>query len=231
MEPKMKFLFDRDFDDIQVLEKFVQREQADRTGKKEEAEKEAEPEVKVPTFSEEDVARARDEGYQQGRREGAAEALKGLEVRIAGALEKLANDVTGLAATQSTENEAMRHDAAGLLLAMVRKLFPGWNDAHGLTEVSAMAEKVLSRLFRETRIVVTVDEASVEAVRTRLMAMLERRGFKGDLVVNGEEGLAIGFCHIEWSSGHAVRDTQALMAEIEQAVERNMVSDASETGS
>jgi flagellar assembly protein FliH len=230
MDPKVKFLFDRDFDDIQILEKVVARDQVDRAGS-EEKEKEAEPEVKAPTFSEEDVAKAREEGYQKGRREGAAETMKGHEIRIAGALEKLASEVTSLAATQAAENETMRRSGAELVLAMVQKLFPSWNDAQGLNEVSAMAEKVLSRLFRETRIVVTVDQGSAEVVRSRLIAVLERRGFKGDLVVNGEAGLQAGTCHIEWSSGHAMRDTEALLAEIEQAVERNMAPDASGTGS
>lgn len=226
----MKFLFDRDFDDIQMLEKIVTRQQVDRAGS-EEKEKEAEPEVQAPTFSEEDLTKAREEGYQQGRREGAAETLKGQEVRIAGALEKLANEVTMLATRQAAENETMRRDAARLVLAMVGKLFPSWNDAHGLNEVSAMAEKVLSRLFRETRIVVTVDQGSAEVVRSRLIVMLERRGFKGDLVVNGEAALQAGTCHIEWASGHAERDTEALLAEIEQTVERNLGPDASGAGS
>ncbi|SVD30277.1 uncharacterized protein METZ01_LOCUS383131, partial [marine metagenome] len=59
------FLFDHDFDDVQLMENIIQEE----TGKGNEVNitDQPEPEIIVPTFSEDELNAAREEGFNAGK--------------------------------------------------------------------------------------------------------------------------------------------------------------------
>ena len=213
-----KFLFDRDFDDLEILREIVQQEVEEL----EQAQEAAEPVAPAaPTFSEDDMASARQLAFEKGKREGISETLASIEQRVAISLEKVASEVETLFA-QQTENEAMTRDAAHLALAVAKKLFPRLHERYGLGEIVGVTEDILTRLIREPRLVVAVHEIHADALRTRLGDFLAKRGFSGNLEVHGENALAAGDCRIEWMGGDAARDTSALFAEIEATIERHI---------
>jgi len=219
IQPKPKFMFDRDFDDLEILREIVELEVEEL----EQAQETAEPIVPAaPTFSEEDIAAARKQAFEKGKREGIAETLASIEQRVAISLEKVAGEVETLFASQTTSNEATARDAAHLALAVAKKLFPRLHKTHGLSEIVGVTEDILSHLIREPRLVVSVHEMHVDALRTRLSDFLAKRGFTGNLELRGENALAAGDCKIEWMGGDAARDTSALFAEIEETIERHV---------
>jgi len=214
-----KFMFDRDFDDLEILREIVQQEVEEL----EQAQESVEPvEPAAPTFSEEDLAAARKQAFEKGKREGIAETLASIEQRVAISLDKVAGEVETLFASQTANNDATSRDAAHLALAVARKLFPRLNQAHGLGEIVGVTEEILSHLIREPRLVVSVNQMHVDAMRTRLSDFLAKRGFSGNLELRGDDALAAGDCKIEWMGGDAARDTSALFAEIETIIERHV---------
>lgn len=220
MQATQKFLFDRDFDDLEILREIVQQEVEELEQTK--SEPEEPPTPVAPTYSEEDLAAARKQAYDKGKQGGLAEALAGIEQRASVVLDKIATDVETLFATQTKYNEATAQDAAQLALAIARKLFPKLYEVHGLGEIVGVTEAILANLIREPRLVVLVSEANAEPVRTRLSDFLAKRGFAGLLEVRGEAALGAADCRIEWMGGDAARDTAALFAEIETIVERHV---------
>ena len=220
MAATVKYLFDRDFDDLEILKEIVEQEalEPEAEGSEETGEPVPPP---APTFSEEQMAAARRESYERGKKEGSAQVLAGIEQQIAAALEKIAAGMESVMQAQVESSEAMKRDAAALTVAVVRKLFPKLDAEHGPSEVVAMLQDVLSNLAREPRIIILVAQDTSEGIRTRIEDFLERRGFRGTLVVQGDATLGPGDCRIEWTGGEATRDSGALLAEIEAAVARH----------
>jgi flagellar assembly protein FliH len=215
-----KFLFDRDFDDLEILREIVEQEVEELEQAKIEAEEPAVP--AAPTFSEEEMAAARKQAYEKGKHDGIAEALAGVEQRTSVVLDKVAGAVETLFATQAKDNEALARDTAHLALAVARKLFPKLYEAHGLGEIVGVTEAILANLIREPRLVVLANEANTEPLRARLTDFLAKRGFSGTLDVRSDATLGPADCRIEWMGGDAARDTTALFAEIESIVERHV---------
>jgi len=215
-----KFLFDRDFDDLEILREIVEQEVHEQELVK------SEPEVPetppAPTFTEEELAVARKQAFEAGKREGISESLASIEQQVAITLDRLATDIGALFAAQTTNNDAMARDAANLALAVAKKLFPRLHETHGLGEIVGVTEEILANLIREPRLVVSVHEMHAEALRSRFNEFLARRGFAGTLDLRGESGLGAGDCRIEWMGGDAARDTAALFAEIENVIERHI---------
>jgi flagellar assembly protein FliH len=219
MAGAVKYLFDRDFDDLEILKEIVDQEALET-----EVEAVVEAEVAVPpapTFSEEDMAKARRESYERGKKEGSAEALAGIEQKIAATLDKIAGGVENVIQAQSATSEATKHDAAALSVAVVRKLFPKLDAEHGPSEVLAMLQDVLANLLREPRITILVHHEAADGVRVRIGEFLERRGFRGELSIHADTTLGPGDCRIEWLGGEATRDSGALLAEIDAAAVRH----------
>jgi len=220
MAGAVKYLFDRDFDDLEILKEIEQEAQQETDAAAGEAAGEpvAPP---APTFGEEEMAAARRESYERGKKDGSAEVLAGLEQKIGGTLEKIATGIESVIRAQLESSEATKRDAAALSIAVVRKLFPKLNAAHGSDEVLAMLHDVLSNLIREPRITILVPEETSEGIQARLGDFLDRRGFRGELAVKADGALKPGDCRIEWMGGEAIRDSGALLAEIEAAAERH----------
>lgn len=219
IQPTPKFLFDRDFDDLDILREIVQQEVEEL----EQAQEAIEPAAPAaPTFSEEDMAAARKQAFEKGKRDGIAETLASIEQRVAISLDKIAGEVENVFASQTSNNEALTRDAAHLALSVAKKLFPRLHETYGLGEIVGVTEDILSHLIREPRLVVSVHDAHVDALRTRLSDFLAKRGFSGNLELRGDNALAGGDCKIEWMGGDAARDTSALFAEIEATIERHV---------
>jgi flagellar assembly protein FliH len=219
-----KFLFDRDFDDLEILREIVEQEVQEQELAQEHAKVEAEAPVAppAPMFSEEELAAARIQAFEAGKREGRSESLASIEQQVAATLDRLATDIATLFATQTANNDAMARDTASLALAVAKKLFPRLYATHGLSEIVGVTEEILANLIREPRLVVSVHEMHADVLRTRLNEFLARRGFAGVLDLRGESGLGAGDCKIEWMGGDAARDTAALFAEIENVIERHV---------
>ena len=225
-----KFMFDRDFDDLEILREIVEQEVLEQEPAV--GEPESPPVPVAPTFSQEELTEARKQAHELGKREGIAETLAGIEQQITISLDKITTEVTSLLAAQTSSNDAIARDTAHLALAVARKLFPRLHEIHGLGEIVAVTEDILSHLIREPRLVVSVSEKHADAMRTRLADFLAKRGFTGNLELRGEAAIGAGDCKIEWMGGNAARSTAALFAEIESIVDRHVgtmtMDDASE---
>ena len=89
-----EFLFDFDFDDIQLMEEIDQAA----------SEKEilndddvlVEPDAIAPTYSEEDLLAARQEGFAVGKEEGVKETLSGVENTMSQILDTIAMGISGV---------------------------------------------------------------------------------------------------------------------------------------
>ncbi|PWC31160.1 FliH/SctL family protein [Azospirillum sp. TSO35-2] len=236
-----KFLFDESFD-VDAVHRITHVEDDDLMPEPEEPpEPEAPP---PPTFSEEQLAAARAQGYDEGFAAGKSEGTgagygKGftegmaagqttgydrgkteieatVNNRIANALSQIADGVARLLAEREATN-AMRSDQpVHLALAIVRKLMPEWARRGGMVEVEGMVRACLTDLIDEPRLVIRVAEGTMDLVREHLEQTVGARGFGAKLMVVGDPSVAPGGCRIEWAEGGMERDTAQLLAEIER---------------
>jgi len=188
---------------------------------------EKEPE---PIFSEEDLTKARDDGFTAGKEAGQKAAEELIERDVAQALSHVTQQLAELSKQQTESIERRGREAVETALSIIRKLFPSLAEKHGMAEIESIIGECLARLHSEPRIVIRVADALLDAVNERVTALAAQAGFEGKLVLIAQDDLQAGDVRVEWADGGAERDNETLWREIDTIVARFTGSVPVETG-
>lgn len=205
-----KFLFDTDFD---LPDEPQEAAAADEP-------EEIEPEA--PTFSEEDLERAREEGFKAGREQGVREASDAVERRAADLLGAIAAAFDDLfQRQQDMHNEALR-DAVSIAVVITRKLFPVYSRRGALGEVEQMVRTAVEKALGEPRIVIHVHPELEPSLGEPVTALATGKGYDGKVLLLPDDGLEISDARVEWTDGGTARDTAAMWRDIEEIVAQTL---------
>ena len=184
---------------------------------------EPEPEVvQAPTFSEADLAQAREEGRTAGRDEATRDMASALEQRLADTLDAVNTRVANLFEAYAQDKEEHSRDAVAVATVIMRKLFPALNMDKAMAEIEHIIVEAMKRTSGSPTLIVKVPEdmhAEVEAKTAELAAL---RGREGTINVIADKELLTGDISVEWDGGGMMRDTTAMWREIDQIIERNL---------
>lgn len=219
MAPVTKFTFDLDFD---APEGSHQPESL-------EEEIEVQEEVVVPTFSEEELAQARAEGYASGKEDGRKESAEATEQRILETIETATAKFADIYNEQEQANQDIAKEMIQISTAIAKKMFPDLNARNALGEVERVVQDTLKAITDEPRIQIMVHPELREPLTDRLAAMTQRAGFEGKVYVNPDTTVNLGDCRVEWSHGAAVRDSETIMGMIDEIIKRNLHGENGET--
>lgn len=197
-----KFLFDENF--------------GDADGSWSERRRRSKPE----TYTAEDLHTARLEGFAEGKAEGRRAATGEIEATAAAALDRLASGLDACRAELDLVLSAQARDAAEIAVEIGRRLAQELLAAQPLSEIEALVTHCLGELRDEPRLVVRTSEPVAEALRDRVDDLARRSGFEGRVVLLPDDALGPQDCRIEWADGGAVRELEAIEAEIADAVRR-----------
>lgn len=213
MAAARKFLFERSFD-------VVEEDVAESTAA------EPEPEVVVPTFSEEELNAAREQAFAQGREQGLAEAAAATEQAILQALAVLDQRLAEILQLAANSHAAATDDAVTVAVGIARKLFPALSAQGALAEVERMVAEAMHLVLGEPRLAVYVNEAILPALAERVDALSAQAAYRGQVELKPDAALPLGDCRVEWTDGGAQRDTAALWRAIDEILERNLAGAA-----
>lgn len=197
INPVRKFLFDRSFEDGLALEITA-----------------------PPSFTQEQLEAARQEGHNAGFTEG-QKALAENQQQYANVLlaqiDRQLGHLIEASARRWDEHLAQMQEVA---LVIARKILPAYVAKHGLQEIEAIVTQVIKERGHETRLVVRVSEAQFDTVNASLKTITEREAYAGKIVLLAEPEFGPADCRVEWADGGMERDLKALWQEIDSIMER-----------
>ncbi len=210
MASQEKFLFQTSFDTDTLT----------RVAEAQAVAEQAAEEPPAPTFSEEELAAAKEASFAEGKAAGEAEAERGIARRTEEQLGTLTARFENLAEAFSTQLSDQHHDTLLAAMTVVRKLFPKLNQEGRLEEAQAVVEDCLERLRDEPRMVVRAADQELDSLKTHVDACIARSGFSGKIVFLADDRLTSGDVRVEWADGGAERDQGALWREIDAIIDR-----------
>lgn len=227
MSETYKFLFETDFDEETGFADdpgFAADTELAESARG--AHAEAEP---PPSYSQEELDAARDEGYRAGHAEGLeagrADVAAAAETAKADALDKLGERLEALRAEIQGSGEQRSRESLDVALTLVSKLFPALTRRYGREEIEDLIIDSLERLREEPRVVVRVADSQLDALRERVDELAAKSGFDGRIVLLADADLSEGDVRADWADGGAERDTGRIWREIESAADRALGSD------
>lgn len=211
MSTVRKFTFDRDFGAPEEPEETKIEEIV-----------EEEPEVIIPTFSEEEMVSERAEGFVEGLEQGRKEAADATEQKLLETIEQACEKIGEIYSAQADANQEIAAEMISVSTAISKKMFPDLNARNALGEVERVVQETLKAITEEPRVQIMVHPDLRELLTERLATMTHRAGFDGKVFVNGDPSLILGDCRIEWSNGAAIRNSEELWDMIDEIIERNL---------
>ncbi|MGB1548282.1 MAG: hypothetical protein ACPHIA_07125 [Alphaproteobacteria bacterium] len=172
------------------------------------------------SFTEEDLAAAREEGMAEGKAAGRKEAEAETERLTADALKKISEHMATLGAAQSEASKSNAREASELAMAVARKVMPEISKHGAIIEIEAMVRQCLADRFEEPRVVIRVHDSLLDSLRTRIDSAAANAGFAGKLVLLADDSLQGADCRVEWADGGAERDEERLWKDIEESARR-----------
>ncbi len=219
MATAQKFLFDLSFETPEP-DSFVPEGAADMmedAAAPESAEAEETPLPEAPSYSEAEVAEARQAAFAEGEAKGRGEALAGTEQQINLQLERIGASVAQL--LESQDRFAAEQEKANLRLvsAMAETLFPVLARRHGLGEVEGIVADCLEKLRDEARLVIRTADGCLDQVRQATERLAAQQSFEGRLVFLTEPDLNANDIVVEWADGGASRKLSDHLAQIQKS--------------
>lgn len=191
-------------------------------------EEELEPEIEIPTFSEEDIERARAEGHDAGREEGRRDAAAATEQRLVEGIDQLGVQLTEIFDAQVAANQEIAREMLAVAVGIAKKMFPDLNARNALGEIEKVVQETLNAINEEPRVQIFVHPDLRESFGDRLATISAKAAYDGKVFVNPDGALDVGDCRVEWSNGSAIRDTTKLWEMVDAIVERNLHGDPDE---
>lgn len=167
-----------------------------------------------PMFSEGELGSARQQAFAQGKQEGVKEMEESLAKHTAKILEKISQDIQILFAAETEREKRYEREAVTLSLAIFHRLFPVYQEKFGFEELKGELETVLRKQEGQKQIIVHVAPAAVDGLKAHIANAKSNVNF----IFEGDETMAIGACRLNWTDGGAVRDSEAMAAQIETAI-------------
>ena len=167
------FLFERDFD-IDPAE-LKRRREAERTAKRQAEQEAAEAvaEPPPPSYGQEELDQVAADSFQRGVEQGRAEAMTGIEQRLADSWQTVGDRFRQLQGAHQAALETLSTEVTELAYTMVRQISPTVAKTGGMQEIEAMIAEVFGSLRDEPRIMVRVHPDLVEQVRARMAEIAE----------------------------------------------------------
>ncbi len=211
-----KFMFDRSFD--------IGGDNPTEAVVEESPEVEAEPEVVVPTFSEEELEAAKQEAFNKGKEEALSESATAIENQIVETTKSISEKLDSLIIGQLTANKDIFSDAIKVSHAVTKKAFPMTTTEQGSTEIENVIRQVLVQVLEEPRVEVHVHPTIQSLLQERVEKVSADTHYDGRLYITADENVAEGDCEIKWSNGGAERNLDDLISQADAIIEANLSS-------
>lgn len=205
METTQKFLFENCFDLATPFEAEVEEE-----------ENIIPP---PPTFSEEEIAVARAQGFVEGRTEGTAEMQTSLDNRIADLVGSMVEQLRQLDAAQTAAAQTAELRLMGLAGAIARKVVPPIVRDTAQHSVEEVIRECLPKLMDEPRVVIRIHPTLMDQLREKIDTLAAKSGFAGDIILLPDDDFSEADCLVEWADGGAEKSTADLWADIDRIMD------------
>ncbi|MQX37894.1 FliH/SctL family protein [Roseospira navarrensis] len=173
-------------------------------------------------FTREQLDAAREEGYIKGHTQALEEAATADSHVTATALKTIVAAIDRMDAEEQARVTALQKTATRLALAVTRRVLPATGEAQAGDEIEHLIARILPDMLDQPRLVVRVNGALAEVVRSAVRGLQTTSGYEGRVVVRPDNALAREDCRLEWGEGGIERDTARLWEDIEAAVSRHL---------
>ena len=134
--------------------------------------------------------------------------------------QSLADQAARLDAQLKNIEARLESEAVQVAFSVASKLVPELIAREPFAEIEVLATNCFRQLIATPQISIHVGQDIYDIAKHKLEEIARTRGFDGRIDVMADATLRAGDCRIEWAEGGVVRDREATMRVIDEAVQR-----------
>ena len=162
--------------------------------------------IVVPSYTEEELAAAKEEAYKRGKAEGFLESEEGYTSQIQNLTKTLNHNLANLLQAEELRKEQFQSETLKSVKALFENAFPALKEKHGLGEIESLIEDVLAEHLGDSKITIHVAPEYSESIETYIKSKFQAD--ENTLEVVADKEIAKDDCRIAWDNGGAIRDTK-----------------------
>jgi flagellar assembly protein FliH len=185
-------------------------------------EEELPPPPPPPVFSEEELdaacSAAKKLGFTEGFDAGQARAAEQLEAQrkaVDATIMELGKNLSSIHGEYRALLQNESQLLTELVLKIAQKVVGVGLDAHGATAIANLLDACLPAVLSKPRLMIELHPAAFDATIDRVESLVHAHGFEGELQFRANESLGVHDVVLDWGTGEATRNTEALWNEIE----------------
>lgn len=172
-----------------------------------------------PVYSEDELAAAKAEAFEEGRGKGHADEQKNREQYIANQISDLNTQILSLILSEQMREKKFEQEVIHTCRGLFSKLLPSLTSTGGLDEIYAVISRtVLNQQKSIIDIEVPMDD--VNDIKEKLSTLKDIQPENINVVGNAELGK--GNCRMKWQDGGAIRDHEALIQAIMKQLDETL---------
>lgn len=171
-----------------------------------------------PTFSQEEMAAARQTGFDEGRIAGMQEAVGSQEAQIRDLLNQVVAATDRLAQDEADRMATFIDQAALISVQALSKALPALLDAVAIEQIAAFVNGVLEEQVKSQTLTIYVAPAREPAVHDRLESTLARLRRRQSWAIAPDPAMGDLQCRMEWSGGGAEWDPQEVASRLLETI-------------
>jgi hypothetical protein len=162
----------------------------------------------APSFSEDELLAAEENGRAAGFADGQQAALHSLEQQLLDQMQAFGHALSALQAVKQQQDQQLIEQTVGLTEAALKQLFPSLLQSQALAEIVQLISDSIRQQLAPDQLVVRVHPSLLQPLTYRF----------GDDAIRllADDSQAVGDCHIAWPGGSLVRRSQAAFTELQQ---------------
>jgi flagellar assembly protein FliH len=173
-----------------------------------------------PTFSDAELAEAREEGYRAGCAAALDQSDRSDQRRLVVAAERIAETVQAMAATEALRAHELRVVTLNVAIAALGRMLPDLMRRVGPAEIQALIGEIVAERPEEPRLVARVPDGAIDPLSRQIDGFAQERGFTGRLILVVDPALGPADVQIEWADGGVERHAERTLADIRQMLAR-----------
>lgn len=174
-----------------------------------------------PTFSEEELATARQAGYDEGFKKATEESAASRDQYLAQQFEVIKQNYTQLFSAELERAEVFEREVVALCKVMIARCFPVLNEEYGQAELEAIIKQAFEQNEGVSEIVVFLRSEDKDDIETRMELMNPR---PEHLICEVDDSLDAGSVKMKWKDGGAIRDPVAMGEKIADILTKTLAS-------
>ncbi len=163
----------------------------------------------------------RQQAYEQGLAEGREEREQSAAEQSVALQKSILDEIAMVYTEVGTLLSRLERDASHLAFSFASRFAEKLVAQEPKSEIQALLNQILAPLRKSPHLIIRIHSSLADEIRQSTEDQMKELGFKGSLMIVGDDTIAPGDCEVEWNDGGIGRNMRAAVHHAKELLEQH----------